>query len=64
MDDIGRRRYEACAEVDCDLVVRKDEVNHDGGGNESHPCKKQKVVVGEEFRELEKAYDEANNTDH
>lgn len=63
VDDFGRRRYEACANVDFDLVVGKDEVNHDSGANRSFACKKQELVVGGEFRELKIAYDEAKKID-
>ena len=63
VDNIGWRRDKTCANVDLDLIIRKDKVNHDGGSNESYTCQKQEVVIGKEFRELEKANDEAKKTD-
>lgn len=63
VDDIGRRGYETCANIDLDLVVGKDKVDHDGGSDESYARKTQEVVIDEEIRELDKADDEAKKTD-
>lgn len=64
VNDIGRRRYEICADVDFDLIVRKNKINHDDDDNENYICKKQKIIIDEKRRKLEKMYNEINNIDH